>query len=86
MKLLKGDSFPIFLVSDGVLKPANIRRSSIPERFRPFPGRLPPQHVKLMTQNGVFSLQARPATGTLRPTPTKLGYKLSPIRQEHRPI
>jgi hypothetical protein len=35
-------------------KPANIRRSSIPHvgRF----GRLPPQHVKLMTQNRDFSL------------------------------
>src|SRR6266403_2006616 len=39
-------------------KPANIRRSQHPER-RPF-RRLPPQHVKLMTQNRVFSLKRDP--------------------------
>ena len=54
-------------------KPANIRRSNIPNvgRFDDFRW----QHVKLMTQNHVFQPQARPATGTLRPTPTRLGYK-----------
>jgi hypothetical protein len=39
--------------------------------------RFPPQNVKLMTQNRV-SPQGRPATGTLRPTPT--------TRIRHRPI
>jgi hypothetical protein len=53
-------------------KPANIRRSNIPNF-----GRFDDFRCNSLADDAesCFQPQARPATGTLRPTPTRLGYK-----------
>src|SRR5882762_8167305 len=64
-------------------KPANIRRSKHPER-RPF-RRFPLQHVKLMTQNHVFSLKRGPRPERSDQRQPDQATKLL-HRQEHRSI